>query len=255
MDLGSFAGSVHLVTGSSIDLTAKAGKVGIGITAPEQILHAYSTDTICFLKATSGNNGNSAAGVDLVRGGGVRQWRIANIGTEASPTPAGTLLFMYENNNISNNPQSVFEFNIGLFQPTADNSTTLGNAVHRWSTVYAGNGVINTSDAREKSNITNLNYGLPELMQLRPVSFTWKEHPQWGTKLGLIAQEVKEVVKEVVVHGNLEQEKDANGNLLPNPDKYGIFYSDLIPVLIKSIQDQQKIIESQEARIRALEAD
>jgi hypothetical protein len=36
------------------------------------------------------------------------------------------------------------------FAPTADNSYVLGGPSNRWSTVYAGNGTINTSDARQK---------------------------------------------------------------------------------------------------------
>jgi hypothetical protein len=91
-------------------------------------------------------------------------------------------------------------------------------------------------------------------MKLRPVSFNWKEKPQWGTKIGLIAQEVKDVVKEVVVQGDMDVFKDENGNALPNNDKYGIFYSDLIPVLIKAIQEQQELIQQQNERIKLLEA-
>ncbi|MBK7010793.1 MAG: tail fiber domain-containing protein [Saprospiraceae bacterium] len=33
--------------------------------------------------------------------------------------------------------------------------------------------MINTSDAREKTNIKNAKYGLNDLMKLRPVSFEW----------------------------------------------------------------------------------
>lgn len=41
----------------------------------------------------------------------------------------------------------------GTWQPSVDNSYTLGAASFRWSTVYAGTGTINTSDAREKSPV------------------------------------------------------------------------------------------------------
>lgn len=41
----------------------------------------------------------------------------------------------------------------GVVTPGADNSQTLGSASFRWSTVYAGTGTINTSDAREKTAI------------------------------------------------------------------------------------------------------
>jgi hypothetical protein len=82
-----------------------------------------------------------------------------------------------------------------------------------------------------------------DIMKLRPVSFNWKDKPQWGTKLGLIAQEVKDVVGEVVVQGNIDINYDEDGNVLPDSDKYGIYYSDLIPVLIKATQEQQQMID------------
>ena len=40
--------------------------------------------------------------------------------------------------------------------PSTDNSKTLGNASFRWSTVYAGSGTINTSDANLKQDIAEL---------------------------------------------------------------------------------------------------
>lgn len=40
--------------------------------------------------------------------------------------------------------------------PGADNSRTLGTSGNRWSTVYAANGTINTSDANEKQDIDDL---------------------------------------------------------------------------------------------------
>jgi hypothetical protein len=40
--------------------------------------------------------------------------------------------------------------------PGVDNATKLGSASFRWSTVYAGTGTINTSDARDKTDIEPL---------------------------------------------------------------------------------------------------
>lgn len=42
------------------------------------------------------------------------------------------------------------------FRPGADNSQPLGDATRRWSSVYAGSGTINTSDAREKTEVRQL---------------------------------------------------------------------------------------------------
>lgn len=44
----------------------------------------------------------------------------------------------------------------GVVTPEADNTRTLGTAPLRWSTVYAGTGTINTSDAREKTSVRPL---------------------------------------------------------------------------------------------------
>ena len=44
----------------------------------------------------------------------------------------------------------------GIVRPKTDNARTLGAASYRWSTVYAGSGTINTSDAREKTALRPL---------------------------------------------------------------------------------------------------
>ena len=77
----------------------------------------------------------------------------------------------------------------GVVTPNQDNTSTLGNSTYRWSAVYAVNNVIQTSDVRMKDNITSTMYGLDQLLQLRPVSYVWKAHPEQGTYLGFIAQE------------------------------------------------------------------
>lgn len=239
VDLGSIAGAVHLVTGSSIDLTAKSGKIGIGTTDPQELLQVKGTGSNNIYARVTSEDANNYAGIQLDRASG-KEWTIANAGLGDAFT--GNLVFRVSTNNFGT-PVSEFEFGQSFFRSSNNNVKSLGDAFDRWTTVYATNGTINTSDAREKSNILNINYGLAEVMKLRPVSFTWNEHPNWGTKLGLIAQEVKEVVKEVVVKGNIDPQFDENGNEMPNIDKYGIYYSDLIPVLIKATQEQQQMIE------------
>jgi Phage tail repeat like/Chaperone of endosialidase len=42
---------------------------------------------------------------------------------------------------------------LGTLRPGADNSQSLGSATHRWGTIFAGTGTINTSDARAKKHI------------------------------------------------------------------------------------------------------
>ncbi len=131
----------------------------------------------------------------------------------------------------------------GTVSSTVDGGDNCGASGRRWGSVFAVNGTINTSDARDKSNILGLKYGLEQIMKLRPVSFTWKDHKIQDTKLGLLAQEVQEIIPEVVVdHETKRDEK--TGELIKVPaNRLGIYYSDLIPVLIKGMQEQQAEIE------------
>ena len=116
--------------------------------------------------------------------------------------------------------------------PWNDNYSSLGLSTNRWKVVYAVNGTIQTSDVRLKTNIREIGYGLETIMKLRPVSFTWKDDSNNIKRLGLIAQDVQKVMEEVVDKGS-------------DPAKtLGVNYSEITPVLIKGIQEQQSMIES-----------
>ncbi len=149
---------------------------------------------------------------------------------------------------------NTFGFNSNLY-PTLDGVYTLGGPSNRWLTVYATNGVINTSDARDKKNIAKIRYGLSDLMKLNPVSFDWNNDQSGdGSKLGLIAQEVLNVIPEVVKKEENVIVDETTGQLQRKAvARYGIYYSDLIPVLIKSIQEQQTVISDQKQKIDDLE--
>jgi hypothetical protein len=97
------------------------------------------------------------------------------------------------------------------------------------------------SDVRLKQGVTNLGYGLREVLQLRPVTWNWKAKLDNGQQLGLIAQEVEAVLPELV-----STEKDAE-------QTKGLNYIGLVPVTIKAIQEQQAQIEDQQKRIAELE--
>jgi len=143
-------------------------------------------------------------------------------------------------------------FNADL-RPTVDNTLDLGTSDERWDDVYATNGTINTSDRRDKENIRNTKYGLKEIMQMRPVSFNWRDNPNQGKKLGLIAQELEEIVPEVVkTHDYKIIDEETGRKEKVELERLGVYYSDLIPVLIKAIQEQQKTIEELKTEVDAL---
>jgi len=124
----------------------------------------------------------------------------------------------------------------GVVAPSADNSWSLGKSTARWSVVYSANGTIQTSDARLKTNIRPLSYGLREVMLLAPVRYNWRDPSMPGEKIGLIAQDVRKVVPEVVVGDE-------------SKEHLGMNYAELVPVLINAIKEQQKEIDDIRNRI------
>ena len=128
-------------------------------------------------------------------------------------------------------------------RPAANNGRSLGNSTKRWNTVFATNGTINTSDFRDKKNINAIEYGIKDLMQMRPVSFEWKDDKlQKSHKLGLVAQDLLKIIPEVVVTHEWVDDEEGTGKF-QEMERYGVYYADLIPVLIKSIQEQQEQID------------
>ncbi|MDA9563737.1 tail fiber domain-containing protein [Flavobacteriales bacterium] len=88
----------------------------------------------------------------------------------------------------------------------------------------------NVSDRRLKYDIQDASQsGLDIINGIRMVEYKWKKNDE-KVKLGFIAQELKEVYPEMVTH---RQDKDV----------YGILPRIIIPVLIKSMQEQQDQIE------------
>jgi hypothetical protein len=93
------------------------------------------------------------------------------------------------------------------------------------------------SDRRFKHNIETIDNGLEKVLQLRGVTFE-KDNRQG---LGVIAQEVEEVIPEVV-HTSEEGMKS-------------VAYGNMVGVLIEAIKEQQKQIEELKAQINNLKED
>ena len=139
----------------------------------------------------------------------------------------------------------------GNVAPQVDDQRSLGFSTRRWTSVWATDGTINTSDSRQKTNIQNIDYGLDAILQLRPVQFQWINRPEKGNKLGLLAQEVENIIPEVVA--NVKRTPSIAGEPEElNADILGMYYSDLIPVLIKAIQEQNEKLIQLEQEIIAL---
>jgi hypothetical protein len=131
----------------------------------------------------------------------------------------------------------------GSLRPSSDNTYDIGSSSLRYDDIYATSGTVNTSDRRFKKDIRKLSYGLKELMQLKPVIFKWKDGPNQSDKIGLIAQDLLPVISEVVKTYDYQPTEDSPEQFVRTDlDRLGVYYSDLIPVLIKGMQEQQQMI-------------
>ncbi|MCA0448003.1 MAG: tail fiber domain-containing protein [Bacteroidetes bacterium] len=102
-----------------------------------------------------------------------------------------------------------------------------------------------TSDIRFKKNISALVNSLQKVLTLRGVSFDWKTDEfsernfKSSNQIGFIAQEVKDILPEVV---NIDSE-----------GYYSVEYDKVVPVMVEAIKEQQKTIESQKGELNSLQ--
>ena len=117
-----------------------------------------------------------------------------------------------------------------------------------------------TSDRRLKENIQPLQNGLGTIMKLNPTTYNFRGNGEYnGLKLstglhyGLIAQEVEEVLPSLVknnVHTYSEVTSTGSGPTMHSETEVTktmeyktLNYTELVPVLVKAVQEQQKEIE------------
>jgi hypothetical protein len=253
-----------------------SGNVGIGTSSPGQKLEVYNAGGGATIRVTSADTGTGSgngfhigldnAGVAYLTQNenqalalltnATERMRITSGGnllvgkTAQSPTTAG----------IEFVPPAVTGSGITITSPESTSAYSgfqmysTGAAAYRFYVTFDGKiNATNTtiagiSDQRLKENIRDLDDGLASIMALQPRKFDWKEGKGADTKnaRGFIAQEFETVFPDLI-----DEWKD------PAPegeDPYKSVRADLIPVLVKAIQEQQALITTLTDRITALEA-
>ena len=115
-------------------------------------------------------------------------------------------------------------------------------------TVYATSTSISAiSDQTLKTNIRDIDTGLNEIMALRPRRFDWLNGDA-ANVAGFVAQEIETVLPDLV--SDYVYNKDENDN---NVVKKSVKMGDILPTLVKAVQEQQAQIEILTSRIAALE--
>lgn len=125
--------------------------------------------------------------------------------------------------------------------PTAIDQITLGNQYVN-SLRCNVQTITSLSDARDKKNIQDLSLGLDFITKLKPRQFNWDRRDWYeggvsdGSKMqetptaGFIAQEFDEIQKS-------ENAEWLNLVLKDNPEKWEATYGNLLPVMVKAIQE------------------
>jgi len=139
---------------------------------------------------------------------------------------------------ITNNSGEGATPTISIGQAVATNSAVAFASVSATGDIVAFSG----SDRRLKNNIVNISDALNKVKQLNGVTWEWNEDANEVTKTapstGLIAQEVQEVLPEVV--------KEREDGYL------GIDYSKMVGLLVEAIKEQQTQIAELKAEVEAL---
>jgi hypothetical protein len=105
--------------------------------------------------------------------------------------------------------------------------------------VTSSGDVIAFSDKRVKTNIKTINNGLEKVSKLRGVSYNRTDVDDKSNKIGVIAQEVKEVLPEIV---NYDDKKDL----------LGVDYGKMAGVFIEAIKELKAEVDSLKQEIKQL---
>lgn len=132
----------------------------------------------------------------------------------------------------------------------------LGNntSTEHWDDVVA-NDFVTYSDQRVKTEIEPLTTGLSEILALNTYSYrlTPNIDPAEDLRYGVMAQQLQELIPHAVVTEDVDFNEEL-GVLERKPvDILGVKYNQLIPVLIKALQEEHAKVEALEERLSQVE--
>lgn len=140
---------------------------------------------------------------------------------------------------------TIHDGNVGIGTPTPVFQLELGSnsAAKPTSNTWTV-----TSDRRLKTNIKPYTSGISDLMKIKPVWFTYNGEANMPkeTGVGVIAQELQEVAPYMVKPWTY---RDANGK---ETEYLGVDNGAMTYMLINSVQEQQQLIEAQQAENKEL---
>jgi hypothetical protein len=242
-----------------------SGNLGIGTTSPARKLHVAGGASVTYLQLSNDASGNTNAdGFQIYQDGttvalinrengymsfdtnNTERMRIDSSGNLLVGTTSSFSRFTVKAqvNNYVEGLATVSSNSSNWWSILSTNSNDLYFGYNTGDKAYISSSTgayTALSDQRLKKNISNISYGLNQILALRAVSYNMNDQADDAPKsLGFIAQEAMEVVPESV--------SEMMGGM------YGMSKESIIPVLVKAIQEQQTIINDLKARIETLES-
>jgi hypothetical protein len=274
-DLGIFTSG----NSGQIYLKQSNGNVGIGTTNPSAKLTLPASESISF-DDSSGNSkceiNSGAAGTLQLQG---------DLDLRFKTTVEAMRINSNGNVGIGTTNPSAGRLDVWQTESTSDScikTVRPGTAERTHLAFYNANGIVGTieaggtttsyntsSDYRLKENVVEVDNAIERVNKLKPCRFNFIADPEKIVD-GFLAHEVQEVVPEAI-SGEKDAvreeeceiapaELDDDGNVVTEaemgtkevPEYQGIDQSKLVPLLTKAIQEQQKLIESQQSKINDL---
>jgi hypothetical protein len=137
------------------------------------------------------------------------------------------------------------------------------NASETWSRVVirsAGDIVAFYSDERLKTKKGSIDNALQKILQLDGFYYTTNDlaksvgYTEEGLQIGISAQQVQDVLPEVVTLAPFDSTYDDNGNLysISGENYLTVKYEKMVPLIIEGIKDQQKIVNWNNTEVKKL---
>jgi hypothetical protein len=199
------------------------GNVAIGNTAANTELHIHSADTDTRIQITNSTTGTST-----------------NTGLALAQQSDNAYIYNYQNG-----PMIFGTYGNERMRMTASGELWIAGTTDQGAYnlqcngtgVWGAGAYVNGSDISLKENILDINKALDLVLNLKPKSFQYKKDYSKDRTIqtGFIAQDLLETLKDQVY---------VDGIVSKGKKHLNVAYQNLIPLLVKAIQEQQLEIEN-----------